>query len=60
MAGLGERIKAFRARRTEGKDARRAARRERAQKKARAEAQRLEHKRVDTGKYGGGGDGGAF
>jgi Sec-independent protein translocase protein TatA len=45
MGGIGAWIKSFRERRAEGRKARRAAKIERAQKKARAEAQRLEHKR---------------
>jgi hypothetical protein len=58
MAGLVERIKELRERRAEGRDARRAAKLERAQKKARAEAQRLEHKRqTGGGPYGGEGGG---
>jgi hypothetical protein len=56
MAGIGAWIKGFRARRAEGREARRAAKIERAQKKARAEAQRLEHKRGgDSGGFGGAG-----
>jgi hypothetical protein len=56
VAGLVERIMAFRARRAKGREGRRATKLERAEKKARAEAQRLEYKR-HTGGGPSGGDG---
>jgi hypothetical protein len=51
MAGVTGRIRALLARRSAGREARRAAKLERAQKKARAEALRLEYRR-DVGASG--------
>lgn len=55
IPGIVERIRAMRARRAESREERRAARSEHAQKKAQAEAVRLEHRRhTGEGGFGGG------